>query len=320
MHGAPAYIGEMAPSARDLQVLAYKIDNMPEAKNVEENLILKIIANRFVSIAGQLNAIGYKALRDVVWQWENQDKNIDEIYAAILKLQIQDDLDMVYTKARAKFLEVYGPMVEAQRQVKLNLALDKENTTTPAGVSLYADHAQIEIGSDFHRDPAMTPDAYLAMLCHEVGHVLGGKPYSENSLNSSPQWVSKIPSSSEGQSDYFSSLACMKKVFADSTPGTVTDFAVTPRVKGLCISQYPKILDQNICQRSVKSGFELMHFIASIYERFNSNGDIPTLAMDKPEERGLSWGRLYPSIQCRFDTILAGALNQPRPDCWFDTK
>lgn len=306
--------------ARDLQVLASKMVDVDETNVVEENLIYNIIANRFVSIAGQLNAVGFSDLRNVVWHWETQDKNIRHIFEAILKLEIQDDLDNVYAKAREKFAAIYGPIVKAERKVELRLILNKEEASTPPGVSLYSDYVHVEMGSDFHRDPAMTPDAFLGMLCHEIGHVLGGEPYSENTMKPSAQWVSNVPSSTEGQSDYFSSLACMKKVFADTTQNTHADFAVTPRVKSLCVRQYSNILDQNICQRSAQSGFEIMHFIISVYERFGSNSDQLKLNMDTPEGPGLSVGRLYPSVQCRFDTILAGALNHHRPACWFVAK
>lgn len=306
--------------ARDLQFLASKMVDVDDTKVVEETLIYNIIANRFVSIAGQLNAVGFNDLRNVVWQWENQDKNIGGVFDAILKLQIQDDLDNVYAKVRENFAAVYGSIVKAERNVELRLIMNKEFTTTPPGVSLYSDHVHLELGSDFHRDSTMTPDAYLGMLCHEIGHVLGGEPYSSDTMKPSAQWVSNVPSSTEGQSDYFSSLACMKKVFADSTKTTPADFAVTPRVKRLCVSQYSSILDQNICQRSAQSGFEIMQFIISIYKRFGSNSDQLTLDMDTPEAPGLSVGRLYPTVQCRFDTILAGALNNKQPACWFISK
>ena len=61
---------------RDLQSLAGKMLNIPKSTVTEENLMFKIIAHRFVSIAGQLNAVGYSDLRQGVWQWENEDKNI----------------------------------------------------------------------------------------------------------------------------------------------------------------------------------------------------------------------------------------------------
>ncbi len=303
--------------ARDLQVLARKMMNVPESDVVAENLFFNIIANRFVSIAEQLNATGYHELRNGVWAWENQIKNIGEIFEIISKVEIQDDLDLVYSKAGSKFLSIYGPIVKLQRNVPLNLVLDIEEPNMAAGVSLYKTEAHIGVGADLHRNPNITPDAYLAMLCHEVGHLLGGKPYSANTLKPSPQWVSNTPSSSEGQSDYFSSLACMKKVFAETTPATVADFAVTPKIKNLCERQYPKLLDQNICKRSINAGYDLMLYISSIYTSFGPVTDFLKLEMDASEGRGLSAKGMYPSLQCRFDTIVAGALNRKQPDCWF---
>ncbi len=303
--------------ARDLQVLARKMMNVPESDALPENLIFNIIANRFVSIAGQLNATGYRDLRNAVWTWENQGKNIGEIFEIISKLEIQDDLDLVYFKARSKFLSIYAPTVKIERNVPLNLFLDNEEPNMAAGVSLYKAEAHIGVGADLHRNPNINPDAYLAMLCHEVGHLLGGKPYSANTMKPSPQWASNTPSSSEGQSDYFSSLVCMKKVFAETNASKIVDIAVTPKIKNLCERQYPKILDQNICKRSIKAGYDLMLYISSIYSSFGPLTDFLKMEMDASEGRGLSVGQMYPSLQCRFDTIVAGALNRNQPDCWF---
>ncbi len=306
--------------ARELQVLARKLMNVPESEVVAENLFFNIIANRFVSIAGQLNALGYHELRNAVWQWENQDKNIGEVFEAISKLQIKDDLDLIYSKVVANFISIYAPIVKLERNLPLYFVLDEELPNVAAGVSLYKDQAHIGAGVDLHRDPDMTPDAYIAMLCHEVGHLLGGKPYSKNTLKPSPEWVSTTPSSSEGQSDYFSSLRCMKKVFSKNTSTSVAVFGVTPKIRNLCVRQYSKILDQIICQRSIKAGFDLMSYISAIYTRFGKTADFIKLDMDASEGSGLSVGRMYPTLQCRYDTILAGALNRKQPHCWFVSK
>ncbi len=306
--------------ARELQVLARKLMNVPESEVVAENLFFNIIANRFVSIAGQLNALGYFELRNAVWQWENHDKNIGEVFELISKLQIKDDLDLIYFKVVDQFMSIYAPLVLTERLVPLNFVLDEEVPSVAAGVSLYKDHAHIGVGSDLHRDPDMTPDGYAAMLCHEVGHLLGGKPYSENTLKPSLQWVSNTPSSSEGQSDYFSSFSCMKKVFAKYSRSSDTSFGVSPKMRDLCLRQYSKVLDQNICQRSIKAGFDLMSYISAIYTRFGETADFMKLDMDATEGRGLSIGRMYPNLQCRFDSIVAGALNRNQPDCWFISK
>lgn len=309
---------------RDLQVLSKKAENIPSSDLVEENLVSKMIAHRLVSIAGQLNAMGHPELRSLVWQWENQDtfegKDIRTVFEIVPSINIHDDLDRVYLDVISKFTTIYAPIVKANRNVGLDIKLDQDFSDSAGSVSLYKTDAQIAIGINFHRSPKVTTDAYMAMLCHEVGHVLGGAPYSENTLKRSPDWESDVPSSSEGQSDYFSSLTCMKKVFAADPKTSTTEYDVTPKVKTLCQNKFANKLDQKICHRSVKAGFDLMLYIASVYEQFGPNSNMPRANMDITEAKGASVGHLYPSLQCRFDTILAGALNQPQANCWFVSK
>ena len=300
---------------RDLQVLARKMVNIPESSVVEENLIYKIIAHRFVSIAGQLNAIGYSDLRQFVWQWENQDKNIGDVFEAVYKLKVEDDLDLVYSKLRFKFLSIYGPIVKAERHVDLKLPLNEEFPEMAAGVSLYKDIAVIGLGIDVHRKQSMTEDAYVAMLCHEVGHLLGGKPYSSNTLKPSNDWVSDTPSSSEGQSDYFAG-SCLKKYYSSGNDNS-TAVIVPDRIKNLCSSKYTNSNDVNICLRSAKAGYEVMMYIASIYEQFGPDSTMPRPNMNLSEADGVSAARMYPSLQCRFDTYLAAALQEKQPGCWY---
>lgn len=53
------------------------------------------------------------------------------------------------------------------------------------------------------RYPGMTKNAFIAVLCHELGHHLGRAPrYDRNT-----DWAA-----TEGQSDYFATLRCMKKL------------------------------------------------------------------------------------------------------------
>lgn len=76
-------------------------------------------------------------------------------------------------------------------------------------------------GSTWHVDafgglaryPGMRYEGFVLVLCHEVGHHLGGRPrYGRNT-----DWGSV-----EGQADYWATLSCMKRVApALSLPGSV---------------------------------------------------------------------------------------------------
>ena len=48
------------------------------------------------------------------------------------------------------------------------------------------------------RHPAVTADGFLTVVCHEIGHHIGGYPF----VNS---WASN-----EGQSDYYATTKCLK--------------------------------------------------------------------------------------------------------------
>lgn len=305
---------------RDLQVLSRKLSLVAEfgGDSDEENLIFKMMASRFVSIARQIQFLGFDKFYSLVSEWENQDHNIGSVFQILLAYKVQDDLDRAFANVRKRITDIYGPIVRKVRNVELDISLTEEYSDNVGSVSLYKNKAQVELGYDLHRNRRMKPDAYMAVLCHEVGHVLGGSPYSKSGKG--PQWESDIPSSSEGQSDYFSSLACLKKVFAVDTKETPMQFEVSADVKKKCMTEYSTIKEQNICQRSIRAGYDLMDFIISVFEKHSNGVVMPRPNMDVAEGKGLSVGTLYASFQCRYDTIKAGALNEKQPDCWYTGK
>lgn len=118
--------------------------------------------------------------------------------------------------------------------------------------------------------PKMTAPVFYLLLCHELGHFLGGPP-----LKSRNGW-----SSTEGQSDYYSSASCVKELgldegqFIEAALGLTAIYAEVTR-------QAPPRLDT--CDNTVST-------------RTNYG---------------------YPTIQCRLDTLLAGWNETARPKCWF---
>ncbi|MCB0351277.1 MAG: hypothetical protein KDD38_08850, partial [Bdellovibrionales bacterium] len=77
--------------------------------------------------------------------------------------------------------------------------------------------AVVEIWGGLGRHSTATPDAITLITCHEVGHHLGGSPKMTD--QASGAWASV-----EGQSDYFATLKCLRKVFSkdiDAWSGSV---------------------------------------------------------------------------------------------------
>lgn len=118
--------------------------------------------------------------------------------------------------------------------------------------------------------PKMTPATFYLLLCHELGHFLGGPP-----LKSRGGW-----SSTEGQSDYFSTASCAKDLGMDE--GQFIEAALT---------------------------------LTSIYAEVTKQSPPRLDACDESVATRTNYG--YPNIQCRLDTLLAGWSETARPKCWF---
>lgn len=116
----------------------------------------------------------------------------------------------------------------------------------------------------------MTASIFYLLLCHELGHFLGGPP-----LKSRNGW-----SSTEGQSDYYSTASCIKEMglderqFIDAVLGLTAIYAEVTRQTA------PRL---DTCDNTVST-------------RTNYG---------------------YPTIQCRLDTLIAGWYEIGRPKCWF---
>jgi hypothetical protein len=73
------------------------------------------------------------------------------------------------------------------------------------------------------RYPGMTEMGFQIVLCHEIGHHLGGQP----TYNQGRDWASV-----EGQSDYWATLSCMKTLGLDSMAGSLVTASVLARLSG----------------------------------------------------------------------------------------
>jgi hypothetical protein len=118
--------------------------------------------------------------------------------------------------------------------------------------------------------PKMSPATLNLLLCHELGHYLGGPP-----LKSRTGW-----SSTEGQSDYYSTSNCLKDLGVDETQFINSAIALTA-IYAEATQQLPPHLEE--CDQTVATR--------------------------------MNYG--YPTIQCRLDTLIAGWNERPRPKCWF---
>lgn len=130
------------------------------------------------------------------------------------------------------------------------------------------------------RLPETSPETATLILCHELGHGIGGPPYKSGGMSGE--------ASVEGQADYFATSECLPKV----------------------VAQWPWVGADGVGRRALE-GFQL--FLLRL------NGVSTDLAGADPGvvEKLNTAPNFYPSPQCRIDTLLAGLHGSPRPPCWF---
>lgn len=178
-------------------------------------------------------------------------------------------------------------------------------------------HFSIHFWGGLARIPGMTNDALALVACHEIGHFWGGKPMSRiDDLD----W-----SSTEGQSDYFATGACLKRYLKKTTSAQDhNDIESEASAYTLCRVQYSDDLDFSVCLKSIEAakGFgKVLNYLSENDLRL----DITT---PSPQVVDQTVYNSYPPQQCRLDTLVNGSLcpedEYPcqdglgqRPACWY---
>lgn len=144
------------------------------------------------------------------------------------------------------------------------------------------------------RHPLIDDDGLMMVLCHEIGHHIGGAPRAEENT----YW-----SSLEGQADYFASLKCFRKVIEkDDNISIVGTMTIDAEVTRQCQATYKSPTDVALCQRVAMAGKTVAFFIASKTET-------PNVQFTTPDRSRVSkTNEEYPEPQCRLDTFFQGTL------------
>ena len=149
------------------------------------------------------------------------------------------------------------------------------------------------------RHETITEDGFALVLCHEIGHHMGGAPKVGFILN---KWASN-----EGQSDYFATLKCLRRVFLNDNNAAVVKKLKAPEVLvNACAKAYPGKsgkTDKDICIRNGMAGMS----VSKLFQALRNSTTAP--AFDTPDTAVVSkTNDAHPAYQCRLDTYFAGAL------------
>ncbi len=149
---------------------------------------------------------------------------------------------------------------------------------------------QVNMYGGLARRPEVSRDGFALVLCHEIGHHLGGYPYSS-------AWAAN-----EGSADYFATLACGRQLWSDEleTNASYRD-AIEAIPTALCNKAWSTTAEQNLCYRMTAAGKSLADLLSAL------GGT--TSSYSTPDKSVVSTTvNSHPAGQCRLDTYTAGAI------------
>src|SRR5690606_13527496 len=104
-----------------------------------------------------------------------------------------------------RFTKIWSSKVESDYGKKLIVEHDWNNTRVNASATRDRDfNFVIKVSGAMAKQKGMDEDALLFILCHELGHHLGGAPKKKRGESDIDSW-----SSAEGQADYFAAKECL---------------------------------------------------------------------------------------------------------------
>lgn len=227
---------------------------------------------------------------------------------------------------------VIGPSVflKLSKEIKFELYIEESkvdvNTTRDDD-----DNPVIRIYGGLVRHPQLSVDGLSLLLCHEIGHHMGGAPRKFRGKSQLRSW-----SSAEGQADYYATSKCLRRLFYQFAD--FKSFRKFHSAKEILAAG--NVCENDICQRIILAGLNVSKLFANLKKV--SNGPNITFSSDVRVDKTFF---KHPRPQCRLDTYSAGARCVissniefdrddpkvgaclfdthsigPRPKCWFSAK
>lgn len=200
-----------------------------------------------------------------------------------------------------------------------------DDKVTVADIQIRNSSVFLRVSPKLMNSKQLSQDDWQMILCHEVGHILGGAPYTWTNQDDGGEY------SAEGQADYFAASKCLRTLWTDKAQNAD---AITSLTKEFTTEIKTRGCRSNQCVRIVATADHLLSALSP-----DESFSVSRRSQDKVSET-----QTFPvssPAQCRLDTMIAGALceidpsvpfssnNQrdgacvdgpgARPACWFHT-
>ena len=192
---------------------------------------------------------------------------------------------------------VYAPIV-SQYGGNLTVIRNWEDPTVNAYAQQSGKTWKVSMFGGLARHETITEDGFALVVCHEIGHHIGGAP-RKISPWSSP-WASN-----EGQADYFANLKCLRKSWInDNNEAIVAAMTDVPKtLVEACGQKHVFNADVAMCIRGGMAGMS----VAKLFQALRGATVEPKF--ETPDARVVSkTDDNHPAYQCRLDTYFQGSL------------
>ena len=190
-----------------------------------------------------------------------------------------------FTDVLNEFEKVMSPIVKKEGY-KLQINRKWSDDTVNANTTTSGDKWVINAFGGLARYSGMDADAFMMVMCHELGHHMGGVP--------AQGWASN-----EGQSDYYATSKCYRRMSYSKVKALQVPSVVSEKCSALHKSQE----EINICEKGSMIGFTLASVLNSL------SGASKALDFNTPDKTEVSKiNNAHPKAQCRLDTYFAGAV------------
>lgn len=207
--------------------------------------------------------------------------------------------EALFNEVIDKVEAIYEPIID-KMGAKLSIARKWNDGTVNAYAQRSGRTWRVSMFGGLARHEAITPDGFALVVCHEVGHHIGGAPKKAGWFGS---WATN-----EGQADYFATLKCLRKMFRAEIKETrsMVKFLKVPKlVVKTCEEQFSSEDDQAICQRGAMAGLST----AKLFQDLRDSDVVPKFGTPSTDETTRTDDN-HPATQCRLDTYYQGALCQ----------
>ena len=235
-----------------------------------------------------------------------------------------------FQKLRAALVDLHTHEVEAKGSRFEIVLTDKDKIPQALSRKTSEGVWQIEIYQSMLDLKSQSIQTLGMMLCHEVGHFLGGEPYViGRQLTPAVRQRAPKQMSCEGEADYFSTATCFRKL-AELVSELKTKSAVESELSNECFLSFHTQSDREICL----SGLKIARDLATVYQEVLTVMGFPTTFQNRFDstitDRTLNYVGEYPSLECRYQTLVHGLLcaekeegecldpRWMRPLCWFN--